>query len=137
MIQLYIKAAFLTQECCSEINVHHTYAFASSIDICSKEHPFVSGINTTTNTRAARLIIAYIKHTHGRPMRSKKDKRNQLQMYFVCFALAYGELLLSICIKMHVFSNTQGSIQGNSNHKFKIFPASESFMFLNHPSFLW
>lgn len=34
-----------------------TYCLASSMDICSKEHPFVSGINTITKARDARLII--------------------------------------------------------------------------------
>lgn len=61
----------------------NTYAFASSTDICSKEHPFVSGINTTTKTRHARLMIVYTQHTHGKPMRSTKDKRNSLKMCFV------------------------------------------------------
>lgn len=34
-----------------------TYRLASSTDICSKEHPFVSGINMITKASDARLII--------------------------------------------------------------------------------
>lgn len=34
-----------------------TYCLASSMDICSKEHPFVSGINMITKASDARLII--------------------------------------------------------------------------------
>lgn len=33
-----------------------TYSLANSMDICSNEHPFVSGINKITKARDARLI---------------------------------------------------------------------------------
>lgn len=63
----------------------------------------------TIKPRAARLMIAYIKHTHGRPMRSIKDKRNWLEMCFV--------LLVDSCFLEHktcIFKHA-GSVLGNSN----------------------
>jgi hypothetical protein len=67
---LYVKTALQTKT--KDTN---TYAFASSTDICSKEHPLVSGINRTTKASDARLMIVYMKHTHDKPIRSIKDKR--------------------------------------------------------------
>lgn len=53
----------------------NTYAFDSSIDICSKEHPFVSGINRTTKARDVRLMTVYMKQTQDKPIRSIRDKK--------------------------------------------------------------